>query len=127
MNRFLVVIIPVLFLFFNSCQFSENIYINANGSGKMEFSFDGTEFMKLAGDKIPESRGKSIYSTFSFKELFNSIGNSISKLSENEHQKLKSLESFNMHMVMNPETSEMDSNCPQHLKQLMNLKTCLKP
>ncbi|WP_308993809.1 hypothetical protein QLS71_010295 [Mariniflexile litorale] len=107
MNRFFSFVVLVISIMLTGCQFSENIYINEDGTGKMEFSFDGTQLMQMAGDKISESQEKAIDSTFSFKELFHTMRDSISKLSEEEQQKLKSLEPFKMHMVMNPETSQM--------------------
>lgn len=107
MNRFFIFFCVVICTTFFSCQFSENIYINADGSGKMEFMFDGSLLMQMAGEQISDTQEKAIDSTFSFKELFNTMRDSISKLPLNEQQKLKRLEPFNMHMVMNPETSEM--------------------
>lgn len=110
MNRFLTILCLVLFTSVFSCQFSENIYINADGSGKMEFTFDGSLLMQMGADQMGQTQEKAIDSTFSFKELFNSMRDSISKLPVEEQQKLKRLEPFNMHMVMNPETSEMRYN-----------------
>lgn len=107
MNRFLTIFSFVLFTTLFGCQFSENIYINADGSGKMEFTFDGSLLMQMAGDQMGGTQEKAIDSTFSFKELFHTMRDSISKLPEEEQQKLKRLEPFSMHMVMNPETSEM--------------------
>src|SRR5690606_32899681 len=107
MNRFLTILCFVLITTVFSCQFSENIYINDDGSGKMEFTFDGSLLIQMAGEQMGETQEKTIDSTFSFKELFNSMRDSISKLPAEEQQKLKRLEPFNMHMVMNPETSEM--------------------
>ncbi|OYX25514.1 MAG: hypothetical protein B7Z06_07130 [Flavobacteriales bacterium 32-35-8] len=107
MNRFYALFCLVIITTFSSCQFSENIYINADGSGKMEFTFDGSQLMQMAGDQMSETQEKAIDSTFNFKELFDTMRDSISKLPEEEQQKLKRLEPFSMHMVMDPETSKM--------------------
>lgn len=107
MNKLFAVVVLVMSIMLTSCQFSENIYINEDGSGKMEFTFDGTQLMQMAGDKMGETQEKAIDSTFSFKELFSAMSDSIAQLSEEEQQKIKSLEPFSMHMVMNPETSQM--------------------
>lgn len=107
MNRFYPLIVFVISISFTSCQFSENIYINEGGSGRMEFSFDGTQLMQMAGEEMSKGKEEAIDSTFSFKELFDTKRDSISKLTEEEQLKLKKLEPFSMHMVMNPKTSEM--------------------
>jgi hypothetical protein len=70
MTKFYTFVCALAFAFLTSCQFSENIYINEDGTGKMEFSFDGTELMKMAGDGMGEANEKAMDSTFSFKELF---------------------------------------------------------
>ncbi|WP_452601409.1 hypothetical protein [Pontimicrobium sp. MEBiC06410] len=106
MKRFTVLLACLLVFVLTSCQFSEDIYINEDGSGKMSFSFDGSELMQMAGDEMG-GKEEVIDSTFSFKELFDTKRDSISKLSAEEQEKLKSLEPFNMHMVMNTKTSEM--------------------
>ena len=107
MNKFYVFALCLFTLFFSSCQFSEDIYINDDGSGKISFSFDGTQLMQMAGDEFAEDGEEAIDSTFSFKEIFDEKRDSISKLSEEEQAKLKSLEDYKMHMLMNPETKEM--------------------
>lgn len=111
---------------FVSCQFSENIYINEDGSGKMSLVFDGTQLMKMAGDKMAEDNEKAIDSTFSFKEFLAEKKDSISKLTEEEQAKLKSLEPFNMHMVMNPETSEMKFDMFTNFKSVNELQDMFK-
>ncbi|MEN3325108.1 hypothetical protein VP395_15325 [Mariniflexile soesokkakense] len=126
MRRFFALFCLVVLTTFTSCQFSENIYINADGSGKMEFSFDGSQLMQMAGDKISESQEKAIDSTFSFKELFSTMKDSISKLSEEEQQKIKSLEPFNMHMVMDPKTSKMTFDMFTDFKNVNELQDMFK-
>ena len=108
MKKATFLLLFVFALVLASCQFSEDIYINEDGSGKMSFSFDGSQLMQMAGDKISENNEEAIDSTFSFKEIFDAKRDSISKLTIEEQGKLKSLEPFNMHMVMNPETSKMN-------------------
>lgn len=106
MNKFLLLLLSIFAL--TSCQFSENIYINEDGSGKMKFSFDGSELMLIVGDKMSEgSREKEVDSTFSFKEVFEEKRDSISKLSKEEQEKLKALENFSMHMLMSVENKKM--------------------
>lgn len=126
MKKTTFLLLCVFTLVLVSCQFSEDIYINEDGSGKMSFSFDGSQLMQMAGDKISESNEEAIDSTFSFKEIFDAKRDSISKLTIEEQEKLKSLEPFNMHMVMNPETSEMKFNLFRAFKKTDELEDMFK-
>lgn len=126
MNRFFLLLALIFSIVLTSCQFSENIYINDDGSGKMEFSFDGTQLIQMAGDKIADTQEKAIDSTFSFKELFSTMRDSISKLSAEEQQKLKRLEPFSMHMVINPNTSEMKFDMFTDFKTVTELQDMFK-
>ncbi|AUP78630.1 hypothetical protein [Flavivirga eckloniae] len=126
MNRFYPLIVFIISIVFTSCQFSENIYINDDGSGRMEFSFDGTQLMQMAGKEMNNSQEKAVDSTFSFKELLEEKRDSISQLSEEEQLKLKSLEPFSMHMVMNPKTSEMKFDMFTEFKEVSELQDMFK-
>ena len=108
--------------FLTSCQFSENIYINEDGTGKMEFSFDGTELMKMAGDGMGETNEKAMDSTFSFKELFEGKQDSIAQLPAEERAILEELKNFTMRMVMNPETKEMKMDMITEFKSVGELQ-----
>lgn len=111
MKKIFTLLACVVMLGFTSCQFSENIYINENGSGKMEFTMDASEMMKMVSEmgESPEAAGldEAMDSTIVFKDLLFEKRDSISKLPEAEQAKLKALEKFSMHMIMDPETNEM--------------------
>lgn len=126
MNKLFAIVVLVMSIVLTSCQFSENIYINEDGSGTMEFTFDGTQLMQMAGDKMSETQEKPIDSTFSFKELFSAMSDSITQLSAEEQQKIKSLEPFSMHMVMNPETSQMKFDMFTNFKSVNELQDMFK-
>src|SRR5690606_27382341 len=89
-----------------SCQFSENIYINDDGSGKMFLVFDGSELMKMGSDSTKTSE-KAIDSIIVFKEMLEEKKDSIAQLSKEEQESLKSLENFTMHMKIDPENQQM--------------------
>lgn len=107
MKKIYVLALGLIMISFSSCQFSENIYINEDGSGKMEFSFDASEIMQMAGDKMAKDGEKKMDSTISFKEFLKEKKDSISQLPKDEQEKLKALENFKFHMLMDPETKEM--------------------
>src|SRR5690606_1747198 len=122
MTKFYTCFCVLALAFLTSCQFSENIYISEDGSGKMEFSFDGTELMKMAGDGLGEANEKAMDSTFSFKELFEEKQDSIAKLPAEERAILEELKNFTMRMVMNPETSEMKMDMITEFKSVSELQ-----
>ncbi len=122
MKHFTLLVFGLFLALLISCQFSENIYINEDGSGKMEFSFDGTELMKMAGDGLGEANEKAIDSTFSFKELFEGKQDSIAKLPADERAILEELKDFRMRMIMNPETAEMKMNLITEFKNAGELQ-----
>lgn len=105
MNKLTLVVTLFSALLFTSCQFSEQIYLNEDGSGRMEFSFDASEIMQMAGGQLSEGSGeKDMDSTFTFKEIFDEKRDSIATLPQDEQDKLKALEKFSVHMLM----SEID-------------------
>ncbi len=90
-----------------SCNFTEEIFLNDDGSGKLSINFDGSELMEMAGDEMVKDGEKAIDSLISFKELLEEKKDSIAQLSPEEQAKLQRLEPFNMRMVMNPEEKVM--------------------
>lgn len=91
----------------SSCNFTEEIFINEDGSGKLSINFDGSELMEMAGEEMVKSNEKAVDSLISFKDLLEEKKDSISQLPAAEQAKLKRLEPFKMHMVMNPEEKVM--------------------
>ncbi|MCL6273626.1 hypothetical protein M3P19_06370 [Muricauda sp. 2012CJ35-5] len=101
----------ILFLVFTvllgACNFTEEMYLNEDGTGKLSINFDGSELMEMAGEEMMKSDEKAVDSLISFKDLLEEKKDSIAQLSPEEQAKLKRLEPFNMHMVMNPEEKVM--------------------
>ncbi|WP_394750123.1 hypothetical protein [Spongiimicrobium salis] len=94
----------------SSCNFTEEIYVEEDGSGKISLKFDGSqllETMNEMGAPSSDEFEKPIDSIMSFKEIFDEKRDSISKLPQEEQDKLKKLENFKMHMVMNPDEKLM--------------------
>lgn len=91
----------------SACNFTEEIYLNDDGSGKISINFDGSEMMDMGGDDMMKSGEKAIDSVISFKSFLEEKKDSIATLTQEEQDRLKKLEPFSMHMVMNPETKVM--------------------
>lgn len=91
----------------SSCNFTEEITLQEDGSGKLSINFDGSELMEMAGDEMKKSNEKPVDSLISFKDLLEDKKDSIAQLSPEEQAKLKKLEPFKMHMIMNPDEKVM--------------------
>ncbi len=104
--------LSILVVTFASCNFTENIDVQPDGTGKFSLEMDGAGLMAMAGDKLGDQFGaknnaKAIDSTFSFKEIFEAKKDSIAKLSVEQQTALKKLESFVMKIKMNPEAKQL--------------------
>lgn len=88
--------------FFTSCQITENIYLQEDGSGKITYDVDASELMSMMGDKLGDTgMGDNIDSTMTFKQLFEEKKDSIAKLPLTEQERLKKFENMSVHMKMN--------------------------
>ncbi|WP_420320282.1 hypothetical protein [Flagellimonas sp.] len=91
----------------SSCNFTEEITLQEDGSGKLSINFDGSELMEMAGEEMKKSNEKPMDSIISFKDMLEEKKDSIAQLSPEEQAKLKKLEPFKMRMVMNPDEKLM--------------------
>ncbi len=117
-NIFFVLVVIVSFL--TSCNFSEDLYINEDGSGRISINFDGSELMKVGGEELNLSE-ETIDSVISFKQLLEEKKDSISHLSAEEQARLKKLEKFNLHMVIDPQTNDMKVDMYTDFKKISEL------
>ncbi|MCZ4317382.1 hypothetical protein O4H26_00085 [Aequorivita viscosa] len=92
---------------FVSCQFSETMVMNADGSGTMTVEVNLNEMMAFGGDALTDSAKVKIDTIINIKQFLEEKRDSISKLSAGEQQKLKKLEDFDIRIKMDSESSEM--------------------
>jgi hypothetical protein len=113
-----------------SCTFTENIYVNDNGTGKFSVDMDGSSLMAMAGDQIGDQMGadakKNIDSTFTFKQLFEEKKDSIAKLSPEAQKELKKLENFVVNTKMNGEKKEFLMTLSTDFKNVNELQDVLQ-
>lgn len=86
--------------FLTSCSFTETMYLNEDGSGKMSMLLDAGGLIGMGGDEMTGSE-EDMDSIIDFKTFFEEKKDSISQLSAEEQAKLKKLEKFKLHMVIN--------------------------
>lgn len=85
-----------------SCEFSENIVVNPDGTGSFSVDFDGSALMEMAGEETGET---AIDSVLHFKDFLTS--EAADSLSTEDLAKYKKLENFSMHMLMDPAQKKM--------------------
>lgn len=122
-----------------SCMVTEEIVFNDDYSGKISYNIDMSKTLEAMGDKFGKnedsnernksegvSNNKKIDSVFTFKELLADKKDSIAKLPYEEQEKIKRMEKFTFHMVMDEEnkifTYDMYSNfkSPEELQYLVS-------
>ncbi|WP_068589484.1 hypothetical protein [Cochleicola gelatinilyticus] len=105
MKQFLALISIVVF--FASCSFTETMTLQEDGSGRMAIEMDLSEMMAFGGDLMKDSIPKRIDSIISFKQFLEEKKDSIATLPEAEQRKLKKLENYKLHMVIDTDEGTM--------------------
>ena len=102
--------LAILFLgLITACNFTEELFLEEDGSGRINIHFDGNELMAGLNSMSPDSTQKEekVDTTLVFKELLEEKKDSIAQLSPEEQEKLKKLEPFTMKMVMDSKEQKM--------------------
>ena len=102
-----VIVLVVLGVSLVSCQFTETMILQEDGSGRMNLSADLSEMMAFGGEMASDSTFAKQDTVIAFKDLFEAKKDSIAQLPMDEQKRLKSMENYKLHLVTNPETSTM--------------------
>lgn len=107
--NYIKLLCAVVLLTLTSCTFTENMYINEDGTGKFSLDMDGSSLMAMIPkDSLNgETAEKDIDSTITFKQLFESSKDSIKMLPAAEQAKLKKLENWTMKIKMKMAEKQM--------------------
>lgn len=127
MTTKLLLAFSLLLMFFTtSCNFTENITINDDGTGNISMDMDASQLMAMAGEELAKEGDERIDSTFSFKDILATKKDSISKLPKEEQDRLKSLEKFSMKMLMDPQTQEFKFTLLSDFKKIDELSDLME-
>lgn len=126
MKPFKFFLVFVVILLSISCNFTESIDVQPDGSGTFAIEVDGGGFLVMVGENLGSELGgkneaKVIDSTFSFKEIFETKKDSIAMLSVEQQAAFKKLESFVMKIKMNPEANELMFSMNSPFKKVNDL------
>ena len=95
-----------------SCQFTEEITINKDGSGEFKFSMDMSQMISMSknmgtnNDSI-EKEYEVIDSTFFMKNLLEEHKDSLKNLSKEELRSLEAIKDLKMHMLIDEKKGKM--------------------
>lgn len=133
----------LLTLAMTSCTITEKMIINDNGSGKFAYDIDGTKMMSMMGsafkgddkedtkknkkETVSRKNKKVIDSTFTFKEMFASKQDSISKLSPEEQAKIKKMERFSVRTIIDEEKGIMNYSMFTDFNSISELQDVMSP
>lgn len=126
MKMRLFVMAILVSLLFTSCQITENVYLEEDGSGKIAFDVDASGLMEIVGGQLGEAGNKNVDSTFTFKQLFHEKKDSISKLPQAEQDRLKKLENMSVNMKMNPVAQEFKLSLFSNFKKADELQDMME-
>jgi hypothetical protein len=96
---------------FTSCEFSESLILNEDGSGKIKIQMDASEILTLISSMGDDTELKgmeeSLDTTFYFADILKQRKDSIAKLPQEQQEKLQKLEAFGVHIKMDAEKGDM--------------------
>jgi len=141
MKQFKLLALLAFVFLLTSCSITEKMIINEDGSGKFSYEIDGSKMMSMMGSAFKEEtttkekkKGKkesnvkkAMDSTFTFKELFADKQDSIAKLPLAEQEKIKKMEKFSMHMLIDQEKGLMKYNMFTDFSSIKELEDVMSP
>lgn len=87
-----------------SCQFTETMVMDENGTGRMAIAVNLDEMLGMA--RMGDSSAVKMDTLISMKKLLEAKSDSIAKLPQKDREKLMALQNYSMHMVMDTETGK---------------------
>ncbi len=108
-----------------SCQFTETIVFNEDGSGEMSIEMDMGEMMAFGGESTDSIATKKDTLIF-IKDILEEKKDSISKLPEAEQQKLRRMENYKMRMKMDSDKNELLFNLAVDFKSIEEANNLLE-
>lgn len=90
-----------------SCQFTETMVLQEDGTGEMRLSLDLSEIMAMSGEFGKDSTMVKKDTIISFKDILEERKDSIATLPKAEQERLMTMENYNIQIQMDPEVNNM--------------------
>ena len=122
-------ILMLVVMSLTSCNLTEEITFNKDGSGTFTMGYDMATLMEkmkekgLGGDEFSNEEARD--SVFYFKDVFAEVQDSISKLSLEEQKKIKAMENVAVRMRMDPKNGVFDMGIGTSFKSFNELPEML--
>lgn len=100
-----------------SCSFTEEIFLNEDGSGSISLNFDGSELLSMTGDSLAMEES-AMDSVIYFADILREKKDSIATLPAKEQDQLRMLEPYRMHMKSDPSAGEMFFNLSRDFRNI---------
>ena len=100
-----------------SCQFTETLVLNEDGSGKMSIHLNMDDMMAFGGMGGDTTTVK-MDTLISMKQILEEKKDSIAHLSNTEQERLKKIENYTLHLVMDTEASKMQFDVSSNFKTI---------
>lgn len=105
-----IIFLMMISLALVSCQFTENMVLNEDGSGTISVEVDMSEMMAFGGSQMGDSALVEMDTIIYVKQFLEEKKDSIAMLSKEQQLKLKKLENYNIRIKVDSESSEMIYN-----------------
>lgn len=109
-----------------SCQFTETMELNEDGTGRMTIEMDLGEMMAFSDEFEQDSVATKMDTIIQMKDFLEENKDSISMLSEAKQLQLKKMENYNLHLIMDTEKSEMKFNIYSDFKDIREVNDLFK-
>jgi hypothetical protein len=91
----------------SSCQFTETMVLNEDGSGALSVEANLNEMMAFGGQAMADSMPMKLDTLIVMRQFLEAKKDSIATLSKEQQEKLKKMENFNIHLQMDSEAGVM--------------------
>ena len=107
-----------------SCNFTEEIHLNEDGSGSIALNFDGSELMSMAGDSLAMEES-AMDSVIYFADVLREKKDSIATLPPEEQERLRKLEPYRMHMKSDPAAGQLFFELSRDFRNILHDKIAI--
>ncbi len=109
-----------------SCQFSETMVLNEDGTGRMTIGMDVSEMMAFSNEFAKDSTMVKTDTTVAFRDILIEKKDSIAKLPKAEQERLMAMENYNVRVLADPETGLMKMSVFTDFKNVSEANDLMK-
>lgn len=124
MKHLVFTLVSILSLVFVSCQFTEEITFEKDGSGLYKMQIDMGELMSglPSQDQDTDKAKEKVDSTIYIKDILDTFKDSINTLTAAEKAQLEAIKDMRIHMIVDEENSKMNMDFLLDFKNVSDLQ-----